>query len=198
MTIPLTMPVTVEPAAAGGDEDGSTEGEPPDAGADVAIGDERWQQVAGLPYLIPNLTAAALSEAGLLPSESQVSIALLSGAEVRTLNKTFRGKDRPANVLSFPAPQSAGKHPGPGHKIRFLGDVALSYDEVIEEAAAQDKSILDHSAHLIVHGILHLAGFDHGNDGEATRMENAERIILSRFGISDPYADPDFSPSLSL
>jgi probable rRNA maturation factor len=71
----------------------------------------------------------------------------------------------------------------------FLGDVALAFETTAAEAAAQRKPLLHHAAHLVVHGVLHLAGFDHGEDADADRMETAERLILGRFGIPDPYQD---------
>jgi probable rRNA maturation factor len=113
---------------------------------------------------------------------------LLSDSAVRALNKAFRGKDSATNVLSFPAapsPPAFDPRSGPV----FLGDVALAYETVVQEAAAQQKTVVNHCAHLIVHGVLHLAGFDHERDEDAERMEGTERAILARFGISDPYAE---------
>jgi probable rRNA maturation factor len=153
------------------------------------IGDSRWEAVAGLIALIPSLVAAALIEAGRPAAAGSVSVALLSNAEVRSLNKAFRGKDNATNVLSFPAAPTLSAHRSASGPAAFLGDVALAYETVAEEALTQEKPFLHHTAHLVVHGVLHLAGFDHGHDAEADRMEDAERLILSRFGIPDPYAD---------
>lgn len=181
------MDTTIEPPAAS-DEQASAEGEPPRTCADISIEDDRWISVTGLQELIPNLVSETLTECGFAPESRTVSIAFLSDAEVRALNKLFRGKDAATNVLSFPSapvPKSAMESHGP----IFMGDVAVAYETVSEEASAQGKPVLDHTAHLIVHGILHLAGLDHGEDGEAERMEAVERSILGRFGIPDPYAD---------
>jgi probable rRNA maturation factor len=194
--IPPHMTETSEPPAA---EDGkaNAESEPPQSDTDIMIGDGQWEAVNGLTSLIPGLVAAALAEAGRPAEAGSVSIALLSNAEVRSLNKAFRGKDSPTNVLSFPAaPALPGQRSASGPA--FLGDVALAYETVAEEASAQQKPVLHHAAHLIVHGVLHLAGFDHGHDAEAERMEDAERLVLSRFGIPDPYVDHPIPPSAAL
>ncbi len=174
-----------------GKEDAAAEGEPSRTCTDIVIEDERWASVPSLEDLIPKLVAEALRAAGLSPEGDSVSIALLSDAEVRGLNKTFRGKDAPTNVLSFPsAATPAGEHKG---EPLFLGDVALAYETVVNEAGAQDKTVLQHAAHLVVHGVLHLAGFDHDGDADAERMEFAEAALLARFGIPDPYRDDALS-----
>ena len=133
----------------------------------------------------------------LSPESHSVSVALLSDAEVRGLNKAFRGKDTPTNVLSFPssAPMYAGGRNG---EPLFLGDVALAYETVVSEASAQGKTVLQHAAHLVVHGVLHLAGFDHDGDADAERMEAAEGAVLARFGIPDPYRDDAASLATTL
>jgi probable rRNA maturation factor len=195
--MPPDMTETFE-APAAGDASASAEGEPPPIGADIMIGDSRWDAVSGLESLIPSLVAAALKEAGRSAKTGSVSIALLSGAEVRSLNKAFRGKDSATNVLSFPAaPSPLGRQSSSGPDA-FLGDVALAYETVTEEALAQQKPVLHHAAHLVVHGVLHLAGLDHGHEAEAKHMEETERLILSKFGIPDPYSDDALPPSAAL
>ncbi len=182
------MNTIIEPAAASERDASSGEGEPSRTCTDIVIEDERWGSVAGLEHLIPDLAAETLRAANSSPESITVSVALLSDAEVHALNKAFRGKDSPTNVLSFPS--SASMHAG-GSKDEplFLGDVALAYETVVSEASAQGKTVLQHAAHLVVHGILHLAGFDHDGDADAERMEAAEGAILARFGIPDPYRD---------
>lgn len=108
----------------------------------------------------------------------EVSLALGDDAFVRSLNARFRGKDRATNVLSFPAGE-------PG----FLGDVALAREMLGREAAEQDKQVHAHALHLLVHGILHLCGYDHETDEQAIAMETLERRILAGLGIADPYGD---------
>jgi probable rRNA maturation factor len=195
--IPQNMTETFEPPAAG-DGKASAESEPPQSNTDIMIGDGRWEAVSGLTPLIPDLIAAALTQAGRSPEAGAVSIALLSNAEIHSLNKAFRGKDSATNVLSFPAAPALPGQRHPSGPATFLGDVALAYETVTEEASAQQKPILHHAAHLIVHGVLHLAGFDHGHDAEAERMEDAERLVLSKFGIPDPYMDHTLPPSAAL
>jgi probable rRNA maturation factor len=108
-----------------------------------------------------------------------LTILLTDDATVKDLNARFRGKDEATNVLSFPAAESARP---------YLGDVALAYGVCAGEAKAQNKTLADHLAHLTVHGVLHLLGYDHEVSSEAEVMEDMERIILNRLGVRDPYA----------
>lgn len=108
-----------------------------------------------------------------------VVVLLTDDAAVRDLNGRFRDKDRPTNVLSFPAPESAAPH---------LGDIVLAYGVCAAEAETQGKTLADHLSHLVVHGVLHLLGRDHVNDAEAEEMEAEERDVLARIGVGDPYA----------
>lgn len=109
-----------------------------------------------------------------------VSLLLGDDATIAALNKEFRAKDGPTNVLSFPPAEPA--EPG------FLGDIALAAETVAAEAEAQGKSFDSHAAHLVVHGFLHLLGYDHMNEADAEAMEARERAILAEIGIEDPYA----------
>ncbi len=109
------------------------------------------------------------------------SVALLSDRGVRRLNHDFRGKDKPTNVLSFPAGNVAE-----GRRLA-LGDIALALGVVKREAKEQRKAAADHLAHLMVHGVLHLLGYDHETDEDAARMEKLERKALAGLGIADPY-----------
>jgi probable rRNA maturation factor len=118
---------------------------------------------------------------------AEVSVLLADDAFVQTLNRKYRGKDRPTNVLSFP--QAAGPADAHFGEPRTLGDVVLAYETVKEEARDQGKAFDAHLAHLVVHGMLHLMGYDHQNEQEAADMEELERTVLARFGIADPYAD---------
>jgi probable rRNA maturation factor len=103
---------------------------------------------------------------------------------MRRLNKTWRGKDKPTNVLSFP--QAGGAFPQ--KRGLLLGDVILAAETVAREAALAEKPLEDHMAHLIIHGFLHLLGYDHQVEADAEKMEQLERVALKRLGISDPYA----------
>jgi len=102
-----------------------------------------------------------------------VNLRVVGGREARLLNRTFRKKDRPTNVLSF----SYGKE----------GDVVLCHPVIAREARAQRKTLAAHYAHLVVHGMLHLGGYEHGNKAQASRMEAAEIRLLARLGFRDPY-----------
>lgn len=110
-----------------------------------------------------------------------VSIRLVDIDEARELNRSYRGRDYATNVLSFPAqlPVDSG--------LRFLGDIALCATVVAREAAEQSKPLRHHYAHLCIHGILHLLGYDHENEAEAARMEALEVRALAGLGIGDPY-----------
>lgn len=117
--------------------------------------------------------------------EGDVVVLLTDDAAVRDLNARFRDRDRPTNVLSFPAPESAAPH---------LGDIVLAYGVCAAEAETQGKTLVDHLSHLVVHGVLHLLGRDHEDDAEAEEMEAEERDVLARIGVADPYAG-DFAES---
>jgi probable rRNA maturation factor len=108
-----------------------------------------------------------------------VSLLLGDDATVAGLNKQFRGKDGPTNVLSFPPAEAAGG---------FLGDIVLAAESIVEEAQFQGKAFENHAAHLVVHGFLHLLGYDHVNPADAETMEARERAVLISIGIEDPYA----------
>jgi probable rRNA maturation factor len=115
----------------------------------------------------------------------QVNIQLFDPVQAREINKTFTGKDYATNVLSFPY------EPLRDEKTAHLGDIVICPSVVESEAREQGKRLRDHYAHLTVHGILHLLGFDHQDETEATRMEDHERRVLATFGIADPYAECD-------
>ena len=142
---------------------------------EVEVEDDAWLEVTGVEAVV-----ARAAEAALEPSSSgrAVDILLTDDATVRDFNARFRGKDAPTNVLSFPAPKSALPH---------LGDIALAHGVCAREAAAQGKALADHLSHLVVHGVLHLLGYDHEADGEAQAMEGLERAVLAGLGIADPY-----------
>ena len=108
---------------------------------------------------------------------SELSIVFTNDEAIRKLNLQWRGKDKPTNVLSFP---QAG---GP-----LLGDVIMAAETVAREAALADKTLEEHMAHLLIHGYLHLLGFDHEAEEDAEEMEQLERVALKSLGISDPYA----------
>ena len=116
--------------------------------------------------------------------DTEVSVRIVDAAEIHALNSDYRGKDKPTNVLSFPAGDVAGL---PADMPVPLGDVVICASVVREEAAAQGKAITDHWAHMLVHGTLHLLGYDHATATEAAEMEALETRILSEHGVADPY-----------
>ena len=118
----------------------------------------------------------------------EVSVRFADDDEVRTLNRQYRQKDRPTNVLSFPMVrpdliEALSNDDGE----QLLGDIVLAAETVAREAAEKGVAVADHAAHLIVHGTLHLLGYDHERDDEAERMEQLERTVLERLGLHDPY-----------
>jgi probable rRNA maturation factor len=149
---------------------------------DVGMPCGAWRRkLPGIARLARETVQAALAEAA-LGDMVEVSLVLSGDAEIRALNRRWRGQDAPTNVLSFPAGGAAA----PGAP-RMLGDVVLAFETVSREAAAQGKPLADHVRHLIVHGVLHLLGHDHERDRDARRMETLERRILAGFGVPDPY-----------
>jgi probable rRNA maturation factor len=117
-----------------------------------------------------------------------VSIQIVSAAEMQTLNRTWRGKDKPTNVLSFPA-EAGDLHLPAEAGMNLLGDLALCAAVIKTEALQQHKPLHAHWAHMVVHGMLHLQGYDHIETNEAERMEARETAILQQFGFPDPYQD---------
>lgn len=146
---------------------------------------EIWDRLDD-PLLARAAEAAFLAAASERREPCEVTIVLTDDEEMTELNRLWRGKDTPTNVLSFPAgePVTAGGEPCP------LGDVVLAGETVQAEAEAQGVSLADHVSHLIVHGVLHLLGFDHEVADEAERMEALETKVLASLGIANPYAEP--------
>jgi probable rRNA maturation factor len=117
--------------------------------------------------------------------EADMSIRIVGEDEGRALNRHYRGKDYPTNVLSFPAELPEGLPEGV--HLPLLGDLVICAPVVAREAAAQGKAVSDHYAHLTVHGVLHLLGWDHEDPADAEAMEALERDILAAMGVADPY-----------
>jgi probable rRNA maturation factor len=117
----------------------------------------------------------------------EISLVLADDAMVRDLNGRYRGQDKPTNVLSF-ATLDDEDDISPADGPLMLGDVIVAFETTAREAASEGKSLAAHLSHLVVHGVLHLLGYDHQDDAEAEEMEAAERSILAGLGIADPYA----------
>lgn len=158
----------------------------PPLAIDVNVEAGAWPDEAALVALTRRAVDAAVLELNLaLPkSGSEVSVLFTDDATIRKLNAEWRGKDKPTNVLSFPAfPTNKG-----GAIPPMLGDIILASETVHAEAVSEAKSLENHLTHLVVHGLLHLFGYDHETDDEAEEMESIERRVLARLAIPDPYA----------
>jgi probable rRNA maturation factor len=152
-------------------------------GIDVTVSSPLWQASPALERLIRTAVAAAIEVAAMrLRPGAELSVILADDAHVRGLNAAWRGKDCATNVLSFPAMA------GDPAQALLLGDIVLAHETIAREAADDGKRFDDHLAHLVVHGMLHLLGYDHLTDTEAEAMEGLERSALARLGIADPYA----------
>ena len=161
---------------------------------DLIFEDPRWEDAAFEP-LAAQAANATLAHLGLEPDSFEIAILACNDAHIAELNSEFRGKPVPTNVLSWPetdlSAQSSGGRPAPpeahGPAMGFLGDIAISYDTCAREAAEQIKPFDAHVTHLIVHATLHLLGYDHIRDADATLMEALEVEILGKLGFPNPY-----------
>jgi probable rRNA maturation factor len=157
-------------------------------GLDLLIEAGDWPPRAKLRRLASRaIGAVAASPSTSVPAEAEVSLVFTDDAHIRVLNRRFRRKDGATNVLSFPAARQ------PGRFGLFLGDIVLAQETISSEARNQGLILDDHLIHLIVHGFLHLLGFDHETDEDAGVMERLETAILVGIGVADPYAGGDGS-----
>lgn len=155
------------------------------------IDDQRWLTLVADPdAVLAPVAAAALAAADAPKGPLELAIVLADDAAVRRLNRDYRGVDRPTNVLSFPLvdARAGDEAAAAGAPLLLLGDVVVAYETVTAEAAEQGKAPVDHLRHLVVHGVLHLLGYDHDADPDADAMERLEARILAQFGVVDPYA----------
>lgn len=165
---------------------------------DILIEDDGWD-AAMLDRVADTALSAVLAELDLPPEGIALSILACGDDRIATLNAEFRGKPTPTNVLSWPSEDRAAEEPGampdlselsdpdPDGPPAELGDIALALGVLTREAAEAGKPFDHHLTHLMVHGILHLLGFDHISDADAALMEGLETRILARLGIPDPY-----------
>lgn len=148
---------------------------------EVAIEAGDWEPLSRLERLAEDAIAAAVRQtAFVLPADAEVSVLFCDDAFIRELNRKWRGIDKPTNVLSFPPGGDPGATP-------LLGDIVIAFETAAKEALAAQVPLHDHVAHLLVHGFLHLIGYDHIETAEAEAMEAHERAILAKLGIADPY-----------
>lgn len=161
---------------------------------DIVIEAEPWQDI-GLPALAQCAALTTLRHLR-LPEDCEISLLATDDARIARLNADFRAKETATNVLSWPAEDLSAEAPGgdpalpeadfPGEP-RFLGDIALSWETCVAEAELGGKPLESHVTHLIVHGMLHLLGYDHQREADADLMERLEVAILGKLGIPDPY-----------
>jgi probable rRNA maturation factor len=145
----------------------------------VMIDRKAWRRPPGVDRLARQAARAALAVAGADPSHYDLSITFADDATLARLNRKWRAKKKPTNVLSFPACRRPGE--------RFLGDVILAAGVIKREAEEQGKSLSSHASHLIVHGVLHLLGHDHHEVAAARKMERMEARAMLSLGIENPY-----------
>jgi len=151
---------------------------------DIRVSSRLWRNLPGARALARRAVAAAVAQSAVRLAEgAEMSLTLSDDAELRALNARWRGLDKPTNVLSFPAapPERLSEAP-------IVGDVIVAYETMAREAEEEGKPLVDHFRHLVVHGALHLFGYDHESEAEAEAMEALERRILASLGVADPYA----------
>ena len=151
---------------------------------DIRIQSQLWDGQPLAEKIVRNsvlAAATALSTAG-----GEVSIVLTDDSAIRTLNRDWRGIDKPTNVLSFPA-----SGPDTGEGLRLLGDIVIAFETLERECTDENRDFLHHLAHLAVHGFLHLNGYDHETDAQAEAMEGLESKIMTRLNLPDPYRAHD-------
>lgn len=157
---------------------------------DFLTEDDAWLALPEREALARGAAHAVFETLGAPEPQSELSIVFTSDEAVAELNRAWRGKAGPTNVLSFPSAfGGAGQGVGPGPGQDTLGDIVLAAGVVRAEAVAQGKPLANHTVHLIIHGILHLLGHDHAEDATADAMERLEAGAMARLGLPDPYGD---------
>jgi probable rRNA maturation factor len=150
---------------------------------DVVIASARWHKAPRAARLVRRIiTAAAPTSA----RNAELSVILTNDRAIGALNRQWRGRDKPTNVLSFPTPKLVSKSVSKAR--HHLGDIVIAYETTAKEARDEGKPFDHHLAHLALHGFLHLLGYDHESHRQAETMERRERLILARLGVPDPYA----------
>ena len=151
---------------------------------EIAVLSDLWDGLADAEDVVRRAVEAVVARAEVtIPPDAELSVALADDAMVQRLNREYRAKDKPTNVLSFPAAH------GP-----LLGDVILAYETLLSEAKEEGLAPADHLTHLTIHGLLHLLGYDHETEADAVAMESMETSILAGLGISDPHATGRMMP----
>jgi probable rRNA maturation factor len=155
----------------------------------IEIEDKHWSLI---PRLQSRLEQAAKVTLASLPKKlrfpATLTLLLTSDAAVRKLNRDFRGNDKPTNVLSFPQFEPAElTKMGKARQPVYVGDIAIAYQYMVDESNKDHKILINHTIHLLIHGILHLFGYDHVTSAKAITMERLEKKIMAELGLPDPY-----------
>ncbi|WP_273790582.1 rRNA maturation RNase YbeY [Bartonella sp. CM31XJBT] len=152
---------------------------------DIMVKSAGWNDEKMLYNITEKALMTTMHHVSLEDVVSEISLLFTNDEHMAQINAQWRNKNKSTNVLSFPAfPLKAGNRPGP-----MLGDIIIARETIVFEAAKEGKTFQDHLTHMIVHGILHLLGYDHETDDEAYKMEKLEREILQKLSIKDPYAE---------
>jgi probable rRNA maturation factor len=173
---------------------GNPTGRRPRLAVSIAVPCREWlRAVPAARRICGRAARAALSGAGVGFADAEFSLMLADDTTIAGLNHTYRGRDAPTDVLSFansdlPPAGSLPDEPLPDKRAPvLLGDVVVAFETASADAAEQDKPLSDHLVHLVVHGALHLLGYDHEDEADASRMENVEIAVLAGLGIANPY-----------
>ena len=149
---------------------------------DIIVSAPAWEAIADLDALTERVVRQCVATSGVrLASDCEVSVSFCDDATIRALNARWRRQDKPTNVLSFPTPGAPQAKP-------LLGDIVIAYETVAREAREHDRKLPDYVAYMVIHGFLHLIGYDHEVRAEAETMEALEQRVASALGLSDPYA----------
>jgi probable rRNA maturation factor len=149
---------------------------------DITVEHDAWSSLVDLEAIVERAAAAALASGDVaVTTDTELSVVFCDDTFIQALNRDWRGKDRPTNVLSFPADPTA--------RAITLGDIVIAYETTAREASSEGRALRDHVTHLVVHGVFHLLGYDHETDSEAEVMEKLEVRALMALGIASPYED---------
>ena len=154
---------------------------------DIVVNSPLWETVPDAEAIVRRAVVAAA--AAVSTTAGELAIVLTDDLSIRVLNRDWRGKDEATNVLSFPMPAANADDDA----TMLLGDIVIAYETTAREATAEAKPFGHHLAHLVVHGFLHLMGYDHETDREADVMENLETVVLARLDVPNPYVASDAS-----
>ena len=160
------------------------------AAIELIVNDDAWPSVIDDFAFAIDAAELTLATYGKVPANARVSLAVMfsTDAHIAELNNTYRGVSKPTNVLSFPAGPTLIEETG--NEPKHIGDIILARETVMREAQLENKSLKDHITHLVIHGVLHLLGYDHENESDAGEMERCETELMINLGLTDPYAVP--------